>query len=238
LSGGSGDLSFVKCELVREAASAMMDGEATPVPELQVAHHLQRCPACAEWQRRAQLVSRQARVTAAPQVTDLVDLVLAAARRDARAGRQRDWPVRAALVAVAMLQLAVSVPILILGHDREAPLHVAHEMGAFNAALALGLLAAVWRPFRAEGMLPLVGAMALLLCVTAGVDLAAGRTSVQDEAPHLLCVVGWLLLHRLSVLSRSPSPVDAQAAAPEEPASQVRALAHSDDYPSQTGQTA
>jgi predicted anti-sigma-YlaC factor YlaD len=232
----------VKCEAVREAVSALLDGEDTPVPEHQVAYHLERCPPCEQWQRRAQLVTRQARVAAAPPASDLVGRILAAEAERSRPPRHRDWSVRAGLVLVALLQLAVTVPVLILGHDREAPMHVAHEMGAFDAALAVGLLAAVRRPSRAEGMLALVGAMAVLLCVTAGIDLAAGRTSIQDEAPHLLCVVGWLLLHRLSVLTRSASPADPEAALRppqwDSNVSGASAMGDAPGWPARTGRTA
>jgi hypothetical protein len=105
------------------------------------------------------------------------------------------------LLVVAATQLAVSVPLLLLGHDREAPIHVAHETGSLDVAVAIGLLVAVRRPRRALGMLTLVGTAALLLAGTAGMDLASGLTSWTDEAPHLLVVAGWLLLRRLAVLS-------------------------------------
>ena len=83
--------------------------------------------------------------------------------------------------------------------------HVAHEMGALDLALAAGFLVAAWRPARAQGMRALVGCAALLLVVTALIDMLAGRTSLSDEAPHLLVVAGWLLLRpiaRLAPLAR------------------------------------
>lgn len=109
--------------------------------------------------------------------------------------------VRAGLTVVAATQLALSVPLLFLGHDREAPVHVAHEMGSLDVAVAVGLLVAARRPARALGMLALVGTAAVLLVATAGMDLAAGRTTWADEVPHLLVLAGWLLLRRLARLS-------------------------------------
>lgn len=110
---------------------------------------------------------------------------------------------RGALAAVALAQLVwVTVPALLFG-DRGAPIHVSHEMGSFDMALAVGFLVAAWRPARAQGMRVLVGAVALFLVLTAAMDLATGRTSMTDEAPHLLAVAGWLLLRRLAALAPS-----------------------------------
>jgi hypothetical protein len=50
-------------------------------------------------------------------------------------------------------------------------------------------------------MRALVGCAALLHVATAIVDLAAGRTGLGDEAPHLLVVAGWLLLRRVAQLA-------------------------------------
>ena len=94
-------------------------------------------------------------------------------------------------------------PVLLYGRDHAAPVHVAHEEGAFAMALAIGFLAAAWRPDRARGMRTVVGAAAALLVVTAALDLVGGRTGLGDEAPHLLAVVGWLLL--VSVATATPS---------------------------------
>lgn len=111
---------------------------------------------------------------------------------------------RFALVAVAVAQLVwIGIPTLIFGTDRGSPIHVAHEMGAFDVALAVGFLVAAWRPMRAQGMRTLVGAAAVLLVATAVLDLALGRTTFSDEAPHLLAVAGWLLLRQLSSLMPS-----------------------------------
>jgi hypothetical protein len=105
------------------------------------------------------------------------------------------------LVMVAVTQLLVWVPVLLFGHDRGAPVHVAHEMSAFDVAVAIGFLVAARRPGRATGMRSLVGVAAGLLVVTAALDLAAGRTDVSDEAPHLLVLAGWLLLWRVATIA-------------------------------------
>ena len=65
-------------------------------------------------------------------------------------------------------------------------------------ALAVGFLMAAWRPALASGMRTVVGAAAVLLVVTAAIDLIAGRTGAGDEAPDVLAVAGWLLLCRVA----------------------------------------
>src|SRR5437762_3458898 len=57
---------------------------------------------------------------------------------------------------------------------------------------------AAWRPDRALGMRAMIGVAAALLVVTAAIDAAGGRTSLADEAPHLLAVAGWLMLRYLA----------------------------------------
>ena len=111
---------------------------------------------------------------------------------------------RLALVSVALVQLAVTVPMLILGSDGGAPVHVAHEMGSFDAALAVGFLVAAWRPALASGIGMLVGVAALLLATTAAIDLVGGRTTLGNEAPHLLAIAGWLLLRRVAAHPLTP----------------------------------
>jgi hypothetical protein len=116
------------------------------------------------------------------------------------------------LVAVACAQLVVTVPLLLLGRDHSAPAHVAHEMGSFDMALAVGYLVAAWRPARARGMRALVGATAVLLVVTAVLDVLGGRTSAADEAPHLLAVAGWLLIWYVAA-ANSPEFVEPSGSA-------------------------
>jgi peptidoglycan/LPS O-acetylase OafA/YrhL len=111
--------------------------------------------------------------------------------------------VRGALALVGLAQVAIAAPLLLSGHDHAAPEHVAHEMGAFAMALGFGFLLAAWKPDRARGMHGLVGVAAVLLVVTAAVDLAHGRTDFGDEAPHVFAVVGWLLLGWLAVATPS-----------------------------------
>jgi hypothetical protein len=94
--------------------------------------------------------------------------------------------------------------VLILGPDGDAPVHVAHEMGSFDAALAVGFLVAAWRPALASDTGMLVGAAAPLPATTAAIDLVGGRRTPSDEAPHRLAIAGCLLLRRVAAKPLTP----------------------------------
>jgi predicted anti-sigma-YlaC factor YlaD len=197
-------LPDVNCDVAREAISALLDGERPDVDLATLDEHLGGCPTCQKWQEQAHELTRRARLQSARPAPIPTERILAVAGvRHLDRWRRPDSAaaVRFGLVVVAGVQLAVCVPVLLFGHDRSAPLHVAHEMGSFEVAIAVGLLVAAYRPTRAAGMVSLVGAAATLLVVTAALDLAANRTDLSDEAPHLIVVVGWLLLWRLAAVT-------------------------------------
>jgi predicted anti-sigma-YlaC factor YlaD len=205
----------VNCSSAREAISAGLDGEPHGFAAGELELHLERCAECLAWRDRAHTVTRRARIALAPTAPAAPEALLTAVGAPAH---NRAWPgvdaltqARLGLVAVAILQLVVTVPPLILGSDRTAPIHIAHEMGAFDMALAIGFLAAAWRPAHAKGMHVLVGAAALLLIGTAVIDIAAGRTTPAAETPHLLAIAGWILLR---LIAKMPERDTAQAATP------------------------
>ena len=194
----------VICAEVREAISARLDGEDGALPAAAVDGHLAECAHCRSWTLDVQRVQRAARVSIAPAMNDHTERFVAAVRADTsvRADvRRRLVPTRLGLVAVAVGQVVVAAPSLFLGHDGFAPEHVAHELGAFSVALALGLAWAAYRPRLANGMVPIVGIVAGLLIVTAWFDAALNNTSITGEWPHLLEVAGLVLLLRLAYLS-------------------------------------
>jgi len=164
--------------------------------------HLAGCGACRNWREQAHEVTRRMRLAEAVSVPAPDSSLLQEMRALERRGSW--WRAlalsRVGLVLVGLAQLALSLPDLLTGSYRGAPVHVAHEMGALGLALAVGLLVAAYRPARAQGMRALVGCAALLLIATAVLDLLAGRTSLGDEAPHLLVLAGWLLLRRTATL--------------------------------------
>ncbi len=197
------------CTRAREAASARLDGEPVDGPALDV--HLAGCAACRGWSDAAQDATRLARLRPVAPPADLTARVAAGSR--AQGGLQpQDWPlVRVLLLVLGLVQLVLSLPVL-LGDGAAASLHVSREVGVTDLALAVGLLAAVWQPWRAAGMLPVVGVLAVGLAAVAVVDVAAGRVQVATELPHLLAPVSALLLHLLR--RHAPPPRGAVPAAP------------------------
>jgi predicted anti-sigma-YlaC factor YlaD len=202
--------------MTREAISALLDGEVPGASVADVDRHLESCQTCRSWREAAHEVTRRARIDPVLPRVRRTDEALAAARSAGRLPRQPSTATlaRLCLVAIAAAQIAVTVPILVFGQDHSAPGHIAHEMGSFDAALAVGFLIAAWRPGRALGMRSLIGAAAVLLTLTGLIDLARGATDLNDEAPHLLALAGWLLVRHLVAVS---------APTVEDPASQALA---------------
>jgi len=180
----------MECARIREACSAVLDNETTELSPHAIEQHLRACGPC----RRFAADARSLRAALARDVAPAPDL----ATRISSQIRTRQEPtvavLRLGLVAVAVIQIALALPDLILGSDEGAPIHVAHEVGAWGIALAVGFLFAAWRPLRAVGMLPFAAALSAGLLTTAIIDVLDGRANSLIETTHLLALIGtWLL---------------------------------------------
>ena len=124
---------------------------------------------------------------------DLTAAVLAALPRElpgaAAAARARlvDTALRLALLAVAVAQAGLAWPALVSGTaSMSAPVHMAHETGAWNLAVAAAFLAVAAAPRLAAGALPFLGSFAALLVPVTLADLAgrarAGRPRRRPPA--------------------------------------------------------
>jgi predicted anti-sigma-YlaC factor YlaD len=182
----------VECDRAREAISARIDGEDPGVPAGALEAHLAGCAACRGWQQRAHAVTRRARLGGSFLDRDLAPRVLAAT--PAARGRRVRVAQRAGLLAVALAQLAITVPLLILGHDHDAGAHAAHELGSFDVALAIAFAVGAIRPALSAGLAWPCGIAAAGLAATALADLAGGQAIGADEAQHLIAVFGAALL--------------------------------------------
>lgn len=183
----------MECDRAREAISARIDGEDPGVPDGALEAHLAGCDACRAWQQRAHALTRRARLGGPFLDHDLTGQVLAAV--PAAPGRKRlRLALRAALLALSLAQLAVTVPLLILGHDPEASTHAAHELGSFDLALAIAFAVGAVRPALSAGLAWTCAIAAGGLAGTAIADLIGGQTFGADEAQHLIAVAGALLL--------------------------------------------
>ena len=157
----SGDLPPMRCDTIREALSARLDGEATG--RRRRAHrgpprHLPRLRRVVA--EELATLHRMVRVREAEAVPDLVGghprRAPGAAPGAASPLAEAISPARWALFVVALTQLVLAAPALLLGEDAGATVHVARELGSFDVALAIGLLVAAWQPARAWGLLPVV----------------------------------------------------------------------------------
>src|SRR4051812_50133223 len=124
----------MQCPVYREALSARLDGEPAGVPERALDEHVAECPSCAAWADDAALVTRRARLAAAPAVPDLTVRVLQALPRElpgaAAAARARlvETALRLALLAVGGAQAGIAWPGLGGGAGAlSAPGDLGHE---------------------------------------------------------------------------------------------------------------
>src|SRR5450631_3486263 len=164
----------MECSKARAALSAVLDREPAAETGAALTAHVRTCAACRRFLDGARALDALT-VAAHTDAPDLTATVLEAARTQRH--RPDPWTstLRLGLVAVAIAQLALAVPGLIYGTDEGAPIHVAHEVGAWDLALAIGFLFAAWRPLRAIGLLPFAAALSAGLVLTAVVDVIHGR---------------------------------------------------------------
>lgn len=183
----------MECDRAREAISARIDGEDPGVPDGALEAHLAGCQACLDWEQRAHVLTRRARLGGPFLDRDLSGRVLAAIP-PAPARQRKKAALRVALLAAALGQLAVTVPLLIMGHDHDAGGHAAHELGSFDLALAIAFAVGAIRPALSSGLAWTCGIAAAGLAGTAIADLVGGQAIGADEAQHLIAVAGAVLL--------------------------------------------
>jgi predicted anti-sigma-YlaC factor YlaD len=182
------------CESIRAAISASLDGENAGVSADATRAHLDGCAACRDWQERQHALTRRARLSGYALDHDLTAQVLRALPGPAIRPSRLPMARRAALALVAAGQLAITVPLLFFGHDHDAGVHAAHELGSFDLALAIAFVVGAVRPRLSAGLAWPCCVAALGLAGTAMADVAAGQAFGADEAQHLVAVAGALLL--------------------------------------------
>jgi predicted anti-sigma-YlaC factor YlaD len=189
------------CSSFREAISARLDGELLGMPARDLDEHLAACAGCAAWTVDATAVTRRARLSPAPSVPDLTASVLGALPRElpgaavAARARLADSALRLALLAVGIAQAGLAWPVLTSGAGAmSAPVHMAHETGAWNLAVAAAFLAVAAGPRLAAGALPFLGSFAALLIPVTVADLGAGHVHAERAGAHLLVLAGVILV--------------------------------------------
>ena len=197
------------CDQYREALSAELDGEPHGVPEDALSGHLSGCSGCREWFGRAARVTRVVRLAPARPIPDLAPGVLAALPVSSPGRRRLFAGARAALVVVAFLQALLAWSGALTGQDDMATGHVAHEVGAWNLALAVAFLMVATRPRAADALIAPVGVFVAVLAVVAASDAAAGDLALGRLLGHLLVGTGLVLLVAISrTTPAQPGPSD------------------------------
>lgn len=203
----------MRCEPIRTAISAELDGEEPPLPRSVVDAHLFDCARCRDYEAEARRLHRRFRIAAADAVPDLTEPVLAAIGEPAapaRAVDDRTQLLRWCLALIALVQLGLALPALLLG-DSGTPLHVARHLGSFTLALGAGMLYVAWRPRVAGPLLPVVAVLVACLVGTSVVDVALGNAAASGEVAHVPEVAGlvavWCLARRASDATDPVPPV-------------------------------
>jgi predicted anti-sigma-YlaC factor YlaD len=196
------------CDTIRVAISTQIDGEVPWLPADVLETHLAGCPACVDWQRRAHTMTRRVRLGGAFLDHDLTPGVLAAVPVARDRGQMR-LVRRGLLIALAVAQFAIAAPMLFLGHDREAGVHAAHELGSFNLALAIAFAVGAVRPKLSAGLAWPCAIAAGGLVTTAVIDLIGGQAVGADEAQHLVALAGAALLVWQSVTTKTATAAPA-----------------------------
>ena len=215
------------CAASREIVSAALDGEATTDEEARLDQHLLDCASCRRFHDEAAALNRSVRFREPATDAAFVARVMADAR-PARLGRG-GW-MRPVLAWCAIVVGVQSFTPLVLGVSDGATAHTARHLGASGLALAVGLLFAAWRPHRAYGLLPFVGALFGATVIAAVVDIFDGDASAFAESTHLAELIGivvlWMIagspgrevlvsrLHRLHVRARDPDRHETEALGP------------------------
>jgi predicted anti-sigma-YlaC factor YlaD len=109
-------------------------------------------------------------------------------------------------------QAAFVWPVLSSGAGAmSAPVHMAHETGAWNLAVAAAFLAVAAAPRLAAGALPLLGSFAALLLPVTLADLGAGHVHAERAVAHLLLLAGVFLVSAVAWRGRRRRAVRALA---------------------------
>jgi predicted anti-sigma-YlaC factor YlaD len=196
----------VKCDRIREAASARLDGEPIGLSAAVLDHHLTTCVDCARWLEEATRLTRVSRLSGT-EMPDLADRILAGAALPARRVLRRRRLLRLALVVVGAAQIGIAMPSLFGSSiDMAMSMHAAHETAAWNVAIGAAFLATALRPQRAGGLLPALAVFVGVLTALSIRAVASGAVAAGRLATHLGIVAGLVLVYALARAERALPP--------------------------------
>lgn len=212
------DYGGMRCEVVRETLSSLLDGEQQELPAQQVDAHLASCRGCRRWlvgaaaqaRRLTDINSDTGGDYAAGNGPDLAAQILAAAgvtsvtAENADDGLWSRWGFRRpALIAVGVFQVAMALAQIAgvdfgmvsahgHGHGAATGAHLLHESTAWLLALGGAMIAAGIWPSAAAGVAAITGVYALALGGYVAIDAYHGQVTTARIVSHLPVLVGLL----------------------------------------------
>jgi predicted anti-sigma-YlaC factor YlaD len=192
----------MRCDQVREALSARLDGEESRHEAARTDAHLETCADCRSWYDAAARITRLARtsVVAAPATSIDLTVALAAAPGPAWARTGRGLRVLLGLLGFAQFVLGVT-QIASLGlhagsgsADGMSSDHLLHESAAWNLAIGAGYLWIALRRARPAGLLPILTAFVGVLMLLSISDLVTGQVVASTLLMHAFVVAGYVVL--------------------------------------------
>lgn len=203
----------MNCTRCREALSAMADGEELGVAPDLVDRHLVACDACGRFRAALNLTAPDQLIDRPDAPAGLTTHIVGRLRREGLIGSPAPRSLRlprgsgsiwrVGLVALAVGQLFAAVSALV-GRGDTATLHASHDLGAVELALGASFLLAAFRPHRAAGFVPVLGAVVVCLTLVAVIDVTTGGIPAPSEVPHLVDALALLML--VAVARRHPAP--------------------------------
>ena len=218
----------MRCEVVREALSARLDGERPQVLAQQVDAHLESCRGCRAWLIGAAVQTRRLAAIEPGLGPDLVDKIMASIGEQSTPYHRwmrwlRSHYLRCGLIGVGLFQVAIAAAqisgidfgmVSEHAHGAMSGEHLMHESTAWLLALGLATVAAGIWPVVAIGVAAITAVYTVALVGYEVVDALAGEDTparIASHMPVLLGLVFTLLVARERAGSRRPRGSDADA---------------------------
>lgn len=211
----------VRCEVVRETLSALLDGEQQYLPAQRIDTHLASCRDCRGWLVGAAAQTRRLATIESGTGPDLAAQILAAAGVTSITARRRRRPWRPALIVIGVFQVVVAAAQIVgadfgmvaaHGHGAATGAHLLHESTAWLLALGAAMIAAGIWPVVAAGVAAITGVFALALTGYVILDAYHDQVTPERVASHLPVLVG-LVFALLVARGRSGAEQSESAAA-------------------------
>lgn len=222
------DHGQVRCEVVRETLSALLDGEQQYLPAQRIDTHLASCRNCRGWLVGAAAQTRRLAAIEPGGGPDLAGQILTAAGIASITPRRHWWAPggyrRSALIVVGVFQVVVALAQVVgadfgmvsaHAHGAATGAHLLHESTAWLLALGGAMIAAGIWPVIAAGVAAITGVFALALLGYVVLDAYHGQVTPERVASHLPVLVGLVVA---LLVARDRSGADQSGATTAEPA--------------------